>query len=82
MVCMRIVDGVVLVNYDGLCQAMALIYDTFRFALEPAGVSVIAALTGPLAGSLRGQRITALLCGSNIDESTWCNLVQRGRNGA
>ena len=81
-VCQRVINRMVLVNDDALCQAMALIYDTFRFALEPAGVSVIAALTGPLTGSLRGQRITALLCGSNIDESTWCDLVQRGRNGA
>ena len=81
-VCQRVIDRIVLVDDDALCQAMALIYDTFRFALEPAGVSVIAALTGPLADSLRDQRIAALLCGSNIDEPSWCNLVQRGRNGA
>ena len=78
-VCQRVIDQMVLVDDQALCRAMALVYATFRFALEPAGVAVIAALVGPLASACKGRRIAAVLCGSNIDESLWYQFVRRGR---
>ena len=79
-VCQQVIDRMVLVEDDEMCQAMARVYDGLKFALEPAGAAVIAALTGPLQGTLKGKRVVAILCGSNIDESSWLELVLRGRN--
>ena len=79
-VCQQVIDRMVLVEDDEMCQAMARVYDGLKFALEPAGAAVIAALTGPLQGTLKGKRVAAILCGSNIDESSWLELVLRGRN--
>jgi len=58
---------------------MARVYDGLKFALEPAGAAVIAALAGPLQDALKGKRVAAILCGSNIDESNWMELVLRGQ---
>ena len=79
-VCQQVIDRMVLVEDDEMCQAMARVYDGLKFALEPAGAAVIAALTGPLQGALKGKRVAAILCSSNIDESSWLELVLRGRN--
>ena len=79
-VCQQVIDQMVLVTDDQMCQAMARVYDGLKFALEPAGVAVIAALAGPLQGTLKGKRIAAILCGSNIDESNWMEFLLRGRN--
>ncbi|MEC9328370.1 MAG: threonine/serine dehydratase [Pseudomonadota bacterium] len=78
-VCQKVVDEIVLVDDDALCQSMAVAFDGLKFTLEAAGVAVLAALAGPLKDQLTGQRVAALLCGSNIDETSWLNLVERGR---
>jgi threonine dehydratase len=78
-VCQQVIDRMVLVEENELCQAMARVYDGLKFALEPAGAAVIAALEGPLRGTLKGKRVAAILCGSNIDESNWMGVLQRGR---
>ena len=78
-VCQQVIDQMVLVTDDQMCQAMARVYDGLKFALEPAGAAVIAALAGPLQDALKGKRVAAILCGSNIDESNWMELVLRGQ---
>ena len=78
-VCQKVIDQMVLVNDDEMCDAMALIYDNLKFALEPAGAAVVAALNGPLNGKLKGKKVAAILCGSNIDEQAWATLLARGR---
>jgi threonine dehydratase len=78
-VCQKVVDEIVLVDDDALCQSMALAFDGLKFTLEAAGAAVLAALAGPLKDQLTGKRVAALLCGSNIDETSWLNLVERGR---
>jgi threonine dehydratase len=57
---------------------MAVAFDGLKFTLEAAGAAVLAALAGPLKDQLTGQRVAAILCGSNIDETSWLNLVERG----
>ena len=77
-VCQKVVDEIVLVDDDALCQSMAVAFDGLKFTLEAAGAAVLAALAGPLKDQLTGQRVAAILCGSNIDETSWLNLVERG----
>ena len=79
-VCQQVINRMVLVEDDEMCQAMARVYDGLKFALEPAGAAVIAALTGPLQGTLKGKRVAAVLCGSNIDDFNWLELLLCGLN--
>lgn len=79
MACRAVVDRTVLVGDDALCRAMTVAYDAWKFALEPAGAAALAAAAGPLADELSGRRVVALLCGSNIGEGRFAELLARGR---
>ena len=78
-VCQNVIDDIVLLDDDELCQGMAIAFDRLKFSLEAAGAAVLAAITGPLKGRLKGKRTAAILCGSNIDEASWQQLIERGR---
>ena len=80
-ICQRVVDQMVLVDDDELRAGVAWAFEELKLALEPAGAAAIAALAGPLAGQLRGQRVAALLCGSNIDAVTYGHHLTRGLAG-
>ena len=77
-ICQQVVDQMVLVDDDTLRLGMAWAFEELKFALEPAGAATLAALVGPLAGELRGQRVAAVLCGSNIDAATFHAHVSQG----
>jgi threonine dehydratase len=46
-----------------------------KLAVEPAGAATTAALLGPARDRLRGKRVAAIVCGSNIDEATYAKLI-------
>lgn len=77
-ICQQVVDEMVLVDDDTLRLGMAWAFEELKFALEPAGAATLAALVGPLAGALRGQRVAAVLCGSNIDAATFQTHLAQG----
>lgn len=77
--CRQVVDALVTVDDDAMCRAMRYAYDATKFALEPAGAAALAAAFGPLRDELRGERVVALLCGSNIGEGTFVRYLERGR---
>ena len=61
------VERVVTVSDGELRTAMRRIYDTLGFIVEPACAATTAALLGPLASEVSGQRVVLVYCGSNID---------------
>jgi threonine dehydratase len=65
--CRRFVDELVLVSDAELRRAMRLLFQDAKLAVEPAGAASTAALCGPLRERLRGKRIGAIVCGTNID---------------
>jgi threonine dehydratase len=73
--CKRHVDALVQVTDGELLDAMQLIYDAAKLAVEPAGAAATAALCGPLRDALRGKRVGVLVCGSNIDLATFYGLL-------
>ena len=77
-ICQRVVDHMVLVDDDTLRLGVAWAFEELKLALEPAGAATLAALIGPLAGELRGQRVAAVLCGSNIDAATYHLHLEKG----
>jgi threonine dehydratase len=74
--CRQYVDEVVLVSDDALRQGMALLFRSMKLAVEPAGAATTAALCGPLREPLRGKRVGLIVCGANIDITTFASQVQ------
>jgi len=69
------VDDIVCVSDDELRAMMKVSFEELKLAVEPAGAASLAAIAGPLKERLKGQRVCALVCGSNIDPDTWFRLV-------
>jgi threonine dehydratase len=76
--CRRYVDEIVRIEDARMVEAMRLVFDGLKLALEPAGAAAMAALLGPLAERLAGRRVGAILCGSNIDLAGFSRLVATG----
>jgi threonine dehydratase len=65
------VDRLVLLNDQQLRQAMGFLFQSMSIAVEPACAASTAALLGPLRKSLLGKRTVIVMCGSNINWTTF-----------
>ena len=74
--CRNNMDEIVRVTDDELRQAMLLIFEDLKLAVEPACAATTAALLR-CASSLAGKRIGIVLCGSNIDWHSYCAHVDQ-----
>lgn len=70
----RYVDETLTVDDDQIRHAMHWMFDALSMAVEPAAAAATAALLGPLRARLQGKRVAVLLCGSNIDLKTFCQI--------
>lgn len=77
--CQAVIDDLVLVSDDELAAAVAILFDHMKLAVEPAGAATTAACFGPLKEKLKGKRVAAIVCGSNIDASGLAAIVARGQ---
>lgn len=77
--CRRYVDELVMVDDDQIIDAMRLLFDEMKLAVEPAGAVATAALIHPLRERLRGRRIGIVICGTNIDPETHARLLARSQ---
>ena len=73
--CKRHVDELVLITDDEMRQAMRLLFDEMKLAVEPAGAAATAAVCGPLREKLQGRTVGVLVCGSNIDAASFADLL-------
>ena len=73
--CRLFVDEIVRIEDAAMVDAMRLVHDTLKLALEPAGAAATAALLGPLRDRLAGCRVGILVCGSNIDAATFTRML-------
>lgn len=69
------VDEIVTVSDQALSAAMGLMFSDLKLAVEPAGAAALAALLGPLKTAAQGQRVGIIVCGANIDFSTYSSLL-------
>lgn len=65
------VDTIVTISDDAMRRAMGLLFADMKLAVEPAGAAATAALSGPLRERLAGQRVGVIVCGTNIDLTTF-----------
>jgi threonine dehydratase len=77
--CRRYVDELVLIDDDQMRAAMALLFVSAKLAVEPAGAASTAALLGPLRERLRGKTVGLIVCGANIDTTTYIQHLQDAR---
>lgn len=68
--CNRYVDESVLVTDDAIRHAQRLLWDELRLVAEPGGAATVAALASAAYVPDPGERIAALVCGSNADPDT------------
>lgn len=73
-------DEVVVVDDDDICKAMVLMQQYATLAVEPAAAAPLAAALGPLHGRVNGKRVGFVVCGTNIDNKTYGDLIMRGRD--
>lgn len=74
--CRKYVDELVLVGDDQLRRAMALLFSSAKLAVEPAGAASTAALLGPLRERLAGRKVGLIVCGANIDATTYAQHLK------
>ena len=75
--CRQFVDELVMVDDDQICDAMKLLFDEMKLAVEPAAAVSTAALTGPLKDKLAGKHVGLIICGTNIDAESHAKYLQR-----
>jgi threonine dehydratase len=70
-VAQRYVDDAVLVDDDAVLAAQRLLWDELRVLAEPGGATALAALLSGAHVAGPGDRVGVLVCGANVDPSTW-----------
>lgn len=78
-VCRRVVTEVSLVHDREIEAAMARIVSELKLAVEPAGAAALAAARAPLRQRLEGRRVGILICGSNIDLTTFARHIEHAQ---
>ena len=74
-VCRKFVDEIITISDDQMSQAMKVLFDSAKIAVEPAGAAATAALIKKAQTGFIGNNIGVIVCGANIDTSRFCNLV-------
>ena len=72
--CRDHLDQLIVITDDDMRRAMALMVEELKIAVEPAGAAAAAALWR-VRDEIEGQRIGVLVCGSNIDATTFARLI-------
>lgn len=76
--CQRYIDELVMIDDDQICRAMWLLFADAKLAVEPAGAATTAAML-QMREELAGKRVGLIVCGANIDETTFAECLQRGK---
>ncbi len=71
----RFVDDVVLVSDAQIFEAMREMFAAAKLVTEPAGAAALAALRYPLRARLDGAKVGLVVCGANIDASTFASYL-------
>jgi threonine dehydratase len=64
------VDHVALVSDDAIRDAQKILWRDFRIMSEPGGAAALAALLSGVYKPAKGERVSVLLCGANVDPAT------------
>jgi threonine dehydratase len=76
--CRDALDDIVSIDDDAIAAGLALLQLEARLAVEPAAGAAAAALFGPYRARLQGQTVGLIVCGANIDGTTYAQHLTRG----
>jgi threonine dehydratase len=74
-VCQKFVDEIVTISDESIRRGMGVLFSCAKIAAEPAGAASTAALLESLSQKQTGPRVGLLVCGSNIDIRSFCQLA-------
>jgi threonine dehydratase len=74
--CRRFVEEVVTVSDQQMRQTMKRLFDDLKLAVEPAGAAATAAVFGPLRERLAHKKVGVVICGSNIDSTSFIEHIR------
>ena len=77
--CRDNVDELFTVTDDQMAAGSYLLFRDMKLSVEPGGAAATVASVSHLKNKLAGKRVGILLCGSNIDEESFYELIKRGR---
>ena len=69
------VDGLVLVPDDAITEALRLVVERTKYAVEPAGAAGVAALLTGAVPVAEGERVVAIASGGNVDAATLARVL-------
>lgn len=75
-VAQRYVDDAVLVEEQAVLAAQRLLWEELRVLAEPGGATALAALLSGAVACRPDDRVGVLVCGANVDPSTWSTSTQ------
>lgn len=76
--CRNAIDEIVTLDDDLIAAGVAVMQEEGKLAVEPAAGAAAAALLGPYRRRLTGKRTALIVCGANIDGSTYGRHLARG----
>jgi threonine dehydratase len=74
----RFVSGVVLVKDAAIAAAQRQLWREFSIIAEPGGAAALAAIMSGSYQPRRKERVGVLVCGSNVDLTSFANTIARG----
>jgi threonine dehydratase len=74
----RYVEKAVLVPDEAIRSAQRVLWEELRVLAEPGGATALAALLSGAYVPDDGERIGVVVCGANLDPSSWSVLPETG----
>ena len=78
--CSKNIDKLGAISDDEMAAAAYLLFRDHKLAVEPGGAASTAAALTRFNDEIAGKRVGVILCGSNIDPLTFCELLKRGED--
>ena len=76
--CNQNINRLTTVSDDQMVAAAYLLFRDHKLAVEPGGAASTAAALSKFNSEIEGKRVGVILCGSNIDPQSFCELLARG----
>ena len=79
-VCKKYIDEIVTVSDEEIFASMVILQEESKLAVEPAAAATLSAYIGPLKHKLKNKNIGLLMCGANIDHTSYSDLLKKCQN--
>ena len=78
-VCKKYIDEIVTVSDEEIFASMVILQEESKLAVEPAAAATLSAYIGPLKHKLKNKNVGLLMCGANIDQKSYSDLLKKAQ---